>query len=304
MKVYIYALKNSQTKEVKYIGMSTVHPLSRYGGHIASAFNKNGKEYNSYKYIWFRETYKTTKKFPSIKVLKVVNVNSIQEGHFIESLYIQKYSEKFTLCNKDRVYTNYKVGQYNLEGNLVKTWNSVISIILSKELELKDIGNLMQCLDNRRKSLKGYMWKVGTRNKINLETKLRSYEVDKYVKPIYMYDLDGNYITKFKSAREALGYNYKNISQVCLGEKKTHKNRRFSFDYVDKLPSLRKRPVKDMSKLNKALLCFDVNMNFIKEYKSCKDVQTDFTTHIDSGSLSKAARGLMKTYKNYVWRYK
>ena len=50
-------------------------------------------------------------------------------------------------------------------------------------------------------------------------------------KKVERYDKDGTYIDCRDSAREYrdLGFNYKNISQVCNGERKTHKSFIFKF---------------------------------------------------------------------------
>lgn len=51
-------------------------------------------------------------------------------------------------------------------------------------------------------------------------------------KPVYQYSLDGKFVKKWNSAREAHKtgeYNFKNISQCCNGEKKTHKGYKWSF---------------------------------------------------------------------------
>lgn len=51
-------------------------------------------------------------------------------------------------------------------------------------------------------------------------------------KPVIQYDKDMNFIARFDSAREAskLGFNYKNISQVCNDKRKTHKGYIWKFE--------------------------------------------------------------------------
>ena len=60
---------------------------------------------------------------------------------------------------------------------------------------------------------------------------LKEYKKDTVEKPINQYDLNGNYIATYKSAREAekeTGIGYKNISRYCNSERK-HKNFIFKF---------------------------------------------------------------------------
>lgn len=305
MKIQVYALKNPITKDIGYVGMTTINYISRYGSHLSSAYNPNSREYSSPKYLWFRSVVDTTGKFPEVDLLEDCDVESLQEAYLLESIHTQRLSNIHTLYNKDNRYTTVKIYQHNFDGILIKVWDSVIDIIVSKVLEKKDIGNLMQCINNERKSLKGSMWSLHSSPYINKKVKcLPKYEIAKSTKKVYMYNIDGEFIQEFNSAREAVGYNYKNISQVCIGEKLTHKERRFSFEKVPHLPPLRCRKKNDMSKLNKPLLCFDMNMNFIKEYKSFKDVRDNTNLIVDSGSLSRAARGLHKSYLGFIWRYK
>lgn len=80
--------------------------------------------------------------------------------------------------------------------------------------------NKPELIENSRKS----MSKIGKKyNHIGVEASK---------KRVYRYDLELNLIDYKESAREyvSLGFNYKNISQVCLGEKKTHKKYIFSFE--------------------------------------------------------------------------
>ena len=51
-------------------------------------------------------------------------------------------------------------------------------------------------------------------------------------KPVHQFTLDGVYVRSYNNAREteAYGFNYKNVSSVCNGEKKSHKGYVFRFE--------------------------------------------------------------------------
>ena len=51
-------------------------------------------------------------------------------------------------------------------------------------------------------------------------------------KPVHQFTLDGVYVRSYNNAREteAYGFNYRNVSQVCHGEKKSHKGFVFRFE--------------------------------------------------------------------------
>ena len=51
-------------------------------------------------------------------------------------------------------------------------------------------------------------------------------------KPVHQFTIDGTYVRSYNNAREteAYGFNYKNVSAVCHGDKKTHKGFVFRFE--------------------------------------------------------------------------
>lgn len=51
-------------------------------------------------------------------------------------------------------------------------------------------------------------------------------------KPVHQFTLDGVYVRSYNNARETekFGFNYKNVSQVCHGERKSHKGYVFRFE--------------------------------------------------------------------------
>ena len=51
-------------------------------------------------------------------------------------------------------------------------------------------------------------------------------------KPVHQFTLDGIYVRSYKNARETeeYGFNYKNVSQVCNGKRKSHKGYVFRFE--------------------------------------------------------------------------
>lgn len=51
-------------------------------------------------------------------------------------------------------------------------------------------------------------------------------------KPVHQFTKDGVFVRRYNSARETseYGFNYKNVSDVCTGKKKTHKGFVFRFE--------------------------------------------------------------------------
>lgn len=91
----------------------------------------------------------------------------------------------------------------------------------------KDKGNIKSCCDKTygRRSCHGYYWMYKDDYEKN-GFDIKNYKITKSVKKVGRYDtVTMELLEIYESAREASkqGYNYKNISQVCNGEKATHK---------------------------------------------------------------------------------
>ena len=54
--------------------------------------------------------------------------------------------------------------QYDLDGNYIKTWNSVKEFLISINKNIKS-GNINNCCSGRAKTAYGYKWKFGDENK-------------------------------------------------------------------------------------------------------------------------------------------
>lgn len=115
----------------------------------------------------------------------------------------------------------------------------------------------------------------------------------KHTKQIIQYDLNGNFIAEYNSAREAekiTGIGYRLISQVCNGEKRMTHNYIFRFkgDPFDKYETENTHFVKVDQ--------YDFNGNFIKTYNSEKEVKT-----ITGININRVLNGYCKSAGGYYW---
>ena len=55
-------------------------------------------------------------------------------------------------------------------------------------------------------------------------------------------------------------------------------------------------------KTSKKIIQYDLNNNFIKEYKSITEAGKE--NNLDISSIVKCCKGKYKTYKNFIWKYK
>lgn len=122
------------------------------------------------------------------------------------------YKRSKQLNNDALWYKAIKIYQYDLEGNFIKEWKSTAEAC--KELNL-DKGHVCSVLKANKHMVKGYMFRYEKYSKIE---PCLSY---KY-KPIFQYDLDGNFIKEWKSTKEAESVlNKVGIYSVLTGKSKT-----------------------------------------------------------------------------------
>lgn len=121
------------------------------------------------------------------------------------------------------------VVQLDLAGNYIDTYRNC-------NFAAKAVNgsgeNIRACCDKKygRKTTKGYIWMYENeyQNKgVNLDEFKPITSAEYSGKPVAQYDLEGNFIAKYATAREAereTGIGYKLISRVCLGQRPhTHK---------------------------------------------------------------------------------
>lgn len=116
-------------------------------------------------------------------------------------------------CSRNIVY------QYNLNGDLVKIWNSETRAAESVE---GDKTGIQHCCIASLKTYKGYIWSYTPITSADLEHRNTN---DKLVK-VEQLDLDGNVLNIYKStveAAKAVGCNPSAISMACSGLRNTIK---------------------------------------------------------------------------------
>ena len=131
-----------------------------------------------------------------------------------------------------------------------------------------------------------------TKKKIGINNK------NKGVKPVLQYDLEGNFIKEWISAKEAsqqLNIKNSDISSCC----KNGRNRtaggfiwKFKSDNISAV-KLRKH------KNSKEVFQYDLEGNFIKEWPNFKVAGKELNIH--PTGISQCCLGKLKKFKNYIW---
>ena len=109
---------------------------------------------------------------------------------------------------------NTPVEQYDLDGNLVKTWDSCAEIV--RELGINPIS----CLLHKAKTYHGYVWRrINDNNDLTSDYFFDAKSSCMFLKKkkIYQYDLDGNLIRTYTSIHEAYRFGWnKNMIRECI----------------------------------------------------------------------------------------
>jgi hypothetical protein len=119
--------------------------------------------------------------------------------------------------------------------------------------------------------------------------------------PTLQYDLNGNFIKEWKSQTEAAKfYNLEsnNISNVCRNIKKSAAN--YQWRYKIDNYSLKIEPCIHLDL--KPVIKYDLSNNKINEYPTIKSAADSINVNISS--VSRVCRGLQKTSKGYIFKFK
>lgn len=219
------------------------------------------------------------------KIAKLLDVSEKKVFLYLKEYNIQKDKEVWVkqCASQDRK----PVLQYDLEGNLIKEWESKVSILNALNIR---VGH---CCKGRVKSTRGFIWRYKDEwFDLNLEMK------DNQSKPVHQYDLKGNFINKYKSISEASKSSDvldSGISSCCQKKSKSAGN--FIWIYEGDNP-----PKKYTNKTIKAVIQYDLNGKFIAEYDSI--IEAAKLTGSRSNCINMCCNNKINYSNNFIWKYK
>lgn len=123
---------------------------------------------------------------------------------------------------------------------------------------------------------------------------------EKTSKIVYQFDLNGNFISKYKSAREAgrkLCISHSYIVRSCNGIFKHSRGYIFSYN-----KDIDIKPLKNPNAIKKIIIEIDLNNNVINEWNSLMECSRD--TKLDNGNLSRVCNGKIKSIKGRLFKFK
>lgn len=179
------------------------------------------------------------------------------------------------------------VAQYDLDGNFIQSYYSIthasqITGIAYSSIQGACSGDITHC--------KEYQWRYFYGDKSNIDS------IIPRVKPVYQFDLQGNYIAYYKSCAEAsekTGICQSSINNNCL--KKIRSSHGYYWSYEKHFN------YKPKDKNGTAVACYTDDGKFIKSYASLTDAAK--TLNVSLSGISKVLSGYRKHCAGYRWRY-
>lgn len=300
--VYIYGLvdpRNDLTVEnVRYVGKTKRTIIDRYKQHL-----RDSEKYTTPIYNWIKKL-----QIENVSP-KAIKIDECDERNWreIEKKYIKYYRQFGKLLNVsnggDGIEDESRwviVYQYDEFGKLIKKHNSIANA--AREMNITS-NSIHAAIDqNFSKSSCGYYW-FSSKKKINDFKFNRPRQ--RHV-PILAYDLNGNFVNKFSTIKEAslkLKIHEPNIIRSLSSNNKHYAGKLFWF-YENNIPNKilpfsGKKPRKHNLR---AVSQFTKEGVFISNYISIRNASK--ITKISEDSIGMSARRLAKSGGGFVWKYK
>lgn len=180
-----------------------------------------------------------------------------------------------------------EVAQYNLDGTFIRMFYSIAHAaqttgISNSGIRAACVGEIRYC--------KGFQWKFFTGNTDNIDA------TETIERRVYQFDLQGNYITSYKSAvyaSEATGIHAQIIGAVCRGSKKSSHGYYFSYEKHFKY--------KPSNTTGLAVACYNDDGIFIKSFKNMRTAALEL--NLSHSNIQMVVAGYRKRCGGYRWRY-
>lgn len=303
-KYYVYMHRN-KLNDKKYIGITCrKKPEHRWG--------KNGNSYKGQVFKTAIDKYGWDN-FDHIILFENLNAEDAyaKEKEFIELYKTNQKEYGYNLSvGGEHGSTGYlnnsmslSVYQYDLDGNFIREYPS-----LSEAERDTNISNsaISGCCKGKHLYTGEFQWsynKVDRMPKIN-KYKLISERVRKKAKPVYCYDMNGNFLTKYDSARiasEETNADQGRINACCSGRNRYTNNLQWFYDYMgEKIEPIRK--YENLYRRATKIKQYDNNKNLIKTWDTIKEASIAMGS-TSSSNILRCLSSKGKSAFGYIWEY-
>lgn len=191
-----------------------------------------------------------------------------------------------------------KILQYDNKGNFIKEWKSIKEA--STELNIK-YSTLQEAVKNNH-FCSNCFWRYYSEDfPIKIDVQISIF----CGRPVYQYDLDGNFIkewTKISEITSELGYDKSGINKVCR-EKDGYSYKGFQWRYKDEIENVninigKVRVREGIHKINQ----YSLEGEFVKTWNNAKQAGMSFGMR-DGNGILRCCKGLQNQCVGFIWRY-
>ena len=220
------------------------------------------------------------------------NINSVCNGITKSAFGFiwRKHGEPFDKYEtRERIrFINQNVNQFDFDGNLICVYDDYMPF---PEYVIHN-GVVYDCCRGKCAYAYGYIWTFG-------EDKPNLIKIPYSQRTLYMYDLNGCFIQKYKNVYEAsniLGVNESEILNCIQGRISSACGFMWATDFVDSM-----KPYKP--KQNKGVNKYDYDGNFIENFSSITSGTESSSIIKNRKSIENCCKGKIEYTRDGVWRY-
>lgn len=279
-KIYIGVHLEDLNSPNKYIGCGIYSNTSKCKTHFQNAVKKYGYDKFKREILFTYPNSEEGMELAYSKEAELVNEEFIKRN----DVYNMQVGGKLTTFENRKK----KISQYSLEGKFIKSFDSI-----EEAKQETGLYTIAAAVLGYSKYCGNFQWKEYDPNEIDIEP------IQIKEKPVYQFDLQGNFLKVWKSAslaskqfnnpsaaRTAIHNVCHNITRQAYGYYWSFKRR---FEYNEYIKT-------------KAVACYDDNGNFITSYTSLKEAAEALGLK-DGTCISKCISGKSKHAKGFRWRF-
>ena len=220
--------------------------------------------------------------------------------------YLWSYEEhknipKYNRKNNGIPSRNRPVYMYDFNGKYLKSYDSIVQAE-------KDTGiptyRITSCINGQTKSAGGFLWDYHKQENLSPYKEYNRKDIVKDIKhrgkPVYQYDLDGNFIKKFNTIKDAnveIGITcYGGITACCKNKQKSAYGYIWSYAFDENICKYNsKTKEKKIIQINKE------NNTTINIFDNIHSAER--TTNIPHSNILKCCKGERRSAGGYCWKY-